>query len=107
MEAQTRAVRRTISQNDGSIMSPGGIKCHVVQMHNRVGTQITSTCNDTADVQCRHFQAKQAFGALAKRCFASHELDLGTKVFFFSLSHRDHPFVWSWDVDPAVLSQSA
>ena len=50
------------------------------------GTQITSTCNDTADVQCRHFQAKQAFGALAKRCFASHELDVGTKVDFFVVS---------------------
>ena len=81
--AQTRAVRRTISQNNGSIVSPGGIKCHVVQMHKRVGTQITSTCNDTANVQSRLVKAKHAFGALATRCFATPELDVGTKVDFF------------------------
>ena len=81
--AQTREAKRTISQNDGTVVSPGGIKCHVGQMYMHVGTQITSTCNDTANVQYHLVKAKQGCGAQAKQCFASRELDVGTKVDVF------------------------
>ena len=81
--AQTRAVKRTISQNDGSTVSSNGVKCHVAQVQKHVGTQITSACNDTVNVQCRLVKGKQAFRALVKRCFASREVDVGRKVDVF------------------------
>ena len=86
--AENRAVKRTMTQNEGSIVSPKGIACHVVQVCKHVGSQITSACNDTADVQYRLVKAKQAFGALAKRCFATASSTVERKWMFFVAASR-------------------
>ena len=47
------------------------------------GSQTASTCNDAANVQYRLVKAKQAFGALAKRCSLRTSLTLEHKWIFF------------------------